>query len=209
MSKLTAYFEAQSPAVGGCEATKGDAPLLCCCGNHSALWRPPKHKQPGAWLVFAVKVKGQKPRLVTTLSNREKALARVSSMCGATNISQDDSNPTPQSAPTQQPEHRHSSRVQQPVNYRDTPTRASRRAGPGRGHTNKKRAATPLEQATAVLKKSKPTINDAMAALSNLTNEHRLLQRWYQPVSYTHLRAHETPEHLVCRLLLEKKKKKT
>ena len=27
-------------------------------------------------------------------------------------------------------------------------------------------------------------------------------------VSYTHLRAHETPEHLVCRLLLEKKKLK-
>ena len=25
------------------------------------------------------------------------------------------------------------------------------------------------------------------------------------PVSYIHLRAHETPEHLVCRLLLEKK----
>ena len=29
------------------------------------------------------------------------------------------------------------------------------------------------------------------------------------PVSYTHLRAHETPEHLVCRLLLEKKKRRT
>src|SRR5678815_4089039 len=29
----------------------------------------------------------------------------------------------------------------------------------------------------------------------------------YSTVSYTHLRAHETPEHLVCRLLLEKKKK--
>src|SRR5678816_4278304 len=28
----------------------------------------------------------------------------------------------------------------------------------------------------------------------------------YISVSYTHLRAHETPEHLVCRLLLEKKK---
>ena len=26
------------------------------------------------------------------------------------------------------------------------------------------------------------------------------------PVSYTHLRAHETGRHLVCRLLLEKKK---
>ena len=29
------------------------------------------------------------------------------------------------------------------------------------------------------------------------------------PVSYTHLRAHETKANLVCRLLLEKKKKKT
>src|SRR5674536_383830 len=29
------------------------------------------------------------------------------------------------------------------------------------------------------------------------------------PVSYTHLRAHETPEQLVCRLLLEKKIKTT
>jgi len=28
------------------------------------------------------------------------------------------------------------------------------------------------------------------------------------PVSYTHLRAHETKANLVCRLLLEKKKKK-
>src|SRR5678815_2043662 len=26
---------------------------------------------------------------------------------------------------------------------------------------------------------------------------------YIKPVSYTHLRAHETPEHLVCRLLLE------
>src|SRR5680860_1751115 len=30
----------------------------------------------------------------------------------------------------------------------------------------------------------------------------------YGPVSYTHLRAHETDSYLVCRLLLEKKKKK-
>ena len=29
---------------------------------------------------------------------------------------------------------------------------------------------------------------------------------WHQPVSYTHLRAHENTEHLVCLLLLEKKK---
>ena len=30
----------------------------------------------------------------------------------------------------------------------------------------------------------------------------------HEPVSYTHLRAHETGRNLVCRLLLEKKKKK-
>src|SRR5665647_3687149 len=30
--------------------------------------------------------------------------------------------------------------------------------------------------------------------------------RWRTPVSYTHLRAHETDSYLVCRLLLEKKK---
>src|SRR5674536_94088 len=29
----------------------------------------------------------------------------------------------------------------------------------------------------------------------------------YPPVSYTHLRAHETPEHLVCRPLLDNKTK--
>ena len=30
----------------------------------------------------------------------------------------------------------------------------------------------------------------------------------HEPVSYTHLRAHETRHDLVCRLLLEKKKKR-
>src|SRR5678815_3513195 len=33
-----------------------------------------------------------------------------------------------------------------------------------------------------------------------------VLGQFFVAVSYTHLRAHETPEHLVCRLLLEKKK---
>src|SRR5674536_152706 len=39
------------------------------------------------------------------------------------------------------------------------------------------------------------------------SGESLLSARWIGPesVSYTHLRAHETPEHLVCRLLLEKK----
>ena len=33
-----------------------------------------------------------------------------------------------------------------------------------------------------------------------------LREKFYNSVSYTHLRAHETTLHLVCRLLLEKKK---
>src|SRR5665647_3880438 len=32
-------------------------------------------------------------------------------------------------------------------------------------------------------------------------------RHYHKPVSYTHLRAHETDSYLVCRLLLEKKKK--
>ena len=36
----------------------------------------------------------------------------------------------------------------------------------------------------------------------------KIVQDTFKTVSYTHLRAHETPEHLVCRLLLEKKKTK-
>src|SRR5678816_3385121 len=37
----------------------------------------------------------------------------------------------------------------------------------------------------------------------NLSDEDVELSRRVIAVSYTHLRAHETPEHLVCRLLLE------
>eukprot|EP00658_Telonema_sp_P-2_P072101 TRINITY_DN6128_c0_g1_i4.p1 TRINITY_DN6128_c0_g1~~TRINITY_DN6128_c0_g1_i4.p1 ORF type:complete len:212 (+),score=57.95 TRINITY_DN6128_c0_g1_i4:182-817(+) len=54
---------------------------------------------------------------------------------------------------------------------------------------------------------------ELFSLLSDLTAiEHKLVSIVssvaLDPVSYTHLRAHETPEHLVCRLLLEKKKKK-
>eukprot|EP00658_Telonema_sp_P-2_P043337 TRINITY_DN31278_c0_g1_i1.p1 TRINITY_DN31278_c0_g1~~TRINITY_DN31278_c0_g1_i1.p1 ORF type:complete len:212 (-),score=63.39 TRINITY_DN31278_c0_g1_i1:82-717(-) len=48
--------------------------------------------------------------------------------------------------------------------------------------------------------------------LGEIARENNLCERLHGdlvtilPVSYTHLRAHETPEHLVCRLLLEKKK---
>eukprot|EP00825_Cyclidium_porcatum_P004222 TRINITY_DN11964_c0_g1_i1.p2 TRINITY_DN11964_c0_g1~~TRINITY_DN11964_c0_g1_i1.p2 ORF type:complete len:108 (-),score=27.23 TRINITY_DN11964_c0_g1_i1:6-329(-) len=47
-------------------------------------------------------------------------------------------------------------------------------------------------------------------ALKNNRQGYPLRQRYQShPVSYTHLRAHETRHDLVCRLLLEKKKKRT
>ena len=47
-----------------------------------------------------------------------------------------------------------------------------------------------------------------LGTASILINEYQRIRVVSFPVSYTHLRAHETTLHLVCRLLLEKKKKK-
>src|SRR5678816_229795 len=48
---------------------------------------------------------------------------------------------------------------------------------------------------------------DVGAPIPNHGNLTHWAEQGVFSVSYTHLRAHETPEHLVCRLLLEKKKK--
>eukprot|EP00658_Telonema_sp_P-2_P075440 TRINITY_DN64995_c0_g1_i1.p3 TRINITY_DN64995_c0_g1~~TRINITY_DN64995_c0_g1_i1.p3 ORF type:complete len:104 (-),score=16.67 TRINITY_DN64995_c0_g1_i1:12-323(-) len=48
-----------------------------------------------------------------------------------------------------------------------------------------------------------------MWGLANVVVSRDMEGRHVIAVSYTHLRAHETPEHLVCRLLLEKKKHDT
>ena len=46
------------------------------------------------------------------------------------------------------------------------------------------------------------------SSVSNINTEENIVQEAVEtaPVSYTHLRAHETVLDLVCRLLLEKKK---
>ena len=53
----------------------------------------------------------------------------------------------------------------------------------------------------------KTPLNIAVLTVSDTRNETSDTSGQY-PVSYTHLRAHETVLDLVCRLLLEKKKKK-
>src|SRR5664280_3128093 len=50
--------------------------------------------------------------------------------------------------------------------------------------------------------------NEVNAALNKVLRGYSIRHRNISPVSYTHLRAHETVLDLVCRLLLEKKKKK-
>src|SRR5678815_3483689 len=47
-------------------------------------------------------------------------------------------------------------------------------------------------------------IDDGTKAAGKEEDEVKVADISMHPVSYTHLRAHETPEHLVCRLLLEK-----
>ena len=46
-----------------------------------------------------------------------------------------------------------------------------------------------------------------LQVLGEIPTDDKVLSIYYNPVSYTHLRAHETVLDLVCRLLLEKKKK--
>src|SRR5678815_645174 len=66
------------------------------------------------------------------------------------------------------------------------------------------RAEESLRQAKARLSSLEDEALRRAREVADATDEYVRENPW--PVSYTHLRAHETPEHLVCRLLLEKKK---
>ena len=50
---------------------------------------------------------------------------------------------------------------------------------------------------------------DPAKVVDPLSGANSAERAWHYPVSYTHLRAHETVLDLVCRLLLEKKKQDT
>src|SRR5678816_1479850 len=53
----------------------------------------------------------------------------------------------------------------------------------------------------ALMRRLVPERNEVPNLLDDISTRAKI--RGVTPVSYTHLRAHETPEHLVCRLLLE------
>eukprot|EP00658_Telonema_sp_P-2_P077819 TRINITY_DN7133_c0_g1_i1.p1 TRINITY_DN7133_c0_g1~~TRINITY_DN7133_c0_g1_i1.p1 ORF type:complete len:347 (+),score=94.32 TRINITY_DN7133_c0_g1_i1:20-1060(+) len=95
------------------------------------------------------------------------------------------------------------------VEQQSTCTKAATRGGSGRGlggrgkrgrETSSNGTSSPCISASHTpFALSPPNATDTLTAVGTTTTT---------SVSYTHLRAHETPEHLVCRLLLEKKKKK-
>src|SRR5674536_390943 len=72
-------------------------------------------------------------------------------------------------------------------------------------------AARPRNSATLTIERIRTpesaTVARRFMSFNALSGSSKALAHASMPVSYTHLRAHETPEHLVCRLLLEKKKK--
>eukprot|EP00658_Telonema_sp_P-2_P005456 TRINITY_DN12033_c0_g1_i2.p1 TRINITY_DN12033_c0_g1~~TRINITY_DN12033_c0_g1_i2.p1 ORF type:complete len:310 (+),score=23.03 TRINITY_DN12033_c0_g1_i2:132-1061(+) len=72
-------------------------------------------------------------------------------------------------------------------------------AGEGLPKPSLKTARIPSECANAIVKHVKRDANGNDCGFCKVSLPQGA-------VSYTHLRAHETPEHLVCRLLLEKKK---
>ena len=58
----------------------------------------------------------------------------------------------------------------------------------------------------AELQEMGPSAIEEIRALNSMSDDE--LEKYVSPVSYTHLRAHETKANLVCRLLLEKKKQR-
>ena len=70
-----------------------------------------------------------------------------------------------------------------------------------------KRMKTLRKQAGYTQEQIADALDVTVAFISNIEND-RVKMNLRVPVSYTHLRAHETDSYLVCRLLLEKKRKR-
>src|SRR5678815_6051042 len=77
-----------------------------------------------------------------------------------------------------------------------------------RGVCTRVYTTTPKKPNSALRKVAKVRLTNKVEVTAYIPGEGHNLQEHSIAVSYTHLRAHETPEHLVCRLLLEKKKKR-
>ena len=163
--------------------TPGTDPLICSCGDHSAVYVPAKKKQKERWMVKAVKAPGQKPQVVTNKVAKGMALQRVREDCAK---SAHAIQPATAEAPLDC--YKYNMRKHTEVQYDDTVRTASHPAGPGRSH--KRKPETVLGQAEDVLKKPKANAEELRAVLVKLCSEHRLLQQWYQKVQCERDRVH-------------------
>ena len=169
----------------GCEATEGNDPLLCACGKHSAKYAAGKGKEARPkWLVYSSARPSEKPKLVTTRSQKAGALQAVTELCKGHFSKR--SAPAPAAQPAQPIRQARGSGA---LNYDDTTRQASRPAGPGRG-IKRSMDVSAVGEAEHVLKQPKASEAELRVALGRLTQEHRVLQRWYSQVVSERDQAH-------------------
>ena len=79
--------------------------------------------------------------------------------------------------------------------------------GQKRKYSDKAYITHPIEVALRVEDRFNNNVMIAAALLHDVLEDTKVTHSELRAVSYTHLRAHETGRNLVCRLLLEKKKR--
>ena len=163
--------------------TPGNEPLLCACGKHSATHDPGKGRKPKPkWRIYSSGRPSAKAKEVTSRSQKLGALQAVVELCkGSFSVRPAPAAAARASQPTRQARGGSSANV--PINYDDTARRATRIAGPGRGHTEKRCGEDAVGEAERVLKKPKASEEEMRHAFGRLTDEHKLLQRWCDKVS--------------------------
>lgn len=161
----------------GCELTPGLEPLLCTCGNHSAHLQSEQANNQ-IWQIFAVKQAGRKPRIVTSRAQKRDARDVVVALCNGSYQQN-----RPRAAPI------HTARIQQQrsakIAQNTTPAepRATRIAGPGRGHKGKRVSQDDsVAEAERVLKKGKVQESEWRHALGRMRDDHKLLCQWSEKV---------------------------
>ena len=67
--------------LAGCVMTPGNDTLLCRCGKHSATFREGKKNQKAHWSIWIQEEGPNKPRRLSTRSEKQKAWEAVSALC--------------------------------------------------------------------------------------------------------------------------------
>ena len=132
--------------------------LLCACGKHSAKYDAGKGKKARPnWLIYSSARPSEKPKLVTSRSQKAGALQAVIELCKGTLVkSAAKSARAAAPAVTGLPaKPAMQLRERQDHDYDDTTRQATRSAGPGRGNKGKLGVEDAVDQAERVLKKPK------------------------------------------------------